>query len=316
LYKQYKERKKTIKKLWERDPSVHSPKSEVLHTPKDTWQFLKLFSDNNGFKFLVHDFDNSEEDFSRAKIVANARKVFDEAKKKGTIPDTLLTRFNAFAFNKKPTWFTWETGKDEKIYLGWSCKELVEWCNNPVNKDVHPFRDARYLDKMITPFKHCIEVRKGKLVTLFNQVIHTKLKGKFEVTPVNLNKATFLTDVNVFQSGLMYLFSPFLEIADLNKEYRVEIAFKTEKVANYRLKVITITHHNSLPNKRSNDEDLLKGDLQEAKERFRNLCNWSIEAKFDDGFKRVHVLNDNPNTPTIEPIEKSEVGFTHVLSFY
>lgn len=219
-------------------------------------------------------------------------------------------------FKKKPIWFTWETGKNEKIYLGWSCKELVDWCNNPVNKDVHPFRDARYLDKMITPFKHCIEVRKGKLDRLFNQVIDRQLKEKFEVTYFNLNKATFLTDVNVFQSGLMYLFSPFLEIADDNKEYRVEIAFKTEKVANYRLKIITITHHNSLPNKRSDDEDLLKGDLNEAKERFRNLCNWSIEAKFDDGFKRVHILNDNPNVPKIETIEKSEVGFTHVLSFY
>ena len=63
-------------------------------------------------------------------------------------------------------------------------------------------------------------------------------------------------------------------------------------------------------------QNYLDFDLKAAKERFRDLCNWSIEAKFEDGFKRVHILNDNANVPKIETIEKSEVGFTHVLSFY
>jgi RNA-directed DNA polymerase len=319
LYAPFKKRKKELEEYWKKNSSISSSESEILHTPKDTWQFLKLFEDKNSFKFLVHDFEDAEEDFSRDIVVKTARKAYNLAKMQLRVPKHLDSRFYHFAFLEKPNWFTRETGEKKTHDKGWSGKELTEWCNKPMYRGIHPFKDAYYLDEMIMPFKHSIEVRHGKLQPLFNQVINNpefNMKGKFDVKFINLNKAKFLTDVYDFELGLICLFSPFREIADVNKKYSIEITFKWEIVDNYRLKIITITHLDSLPFKHSDAPDLLKGDLNSAKELFRNLCNWSIEAKFEDGFKRVNILNDNPSVPPIETIEKSEVGFTHVLSFY
>jgi RNA-directed DNA polymerase len=315
LYKPLKEQKKERKKAW------HQTEVNLLpHKPKDTSNFLKLFSDNNGFKFLVHDFDNSEEEFSLHTLVLNAKNEYDKVKKLFLIPKSLRKRFEVFAFDKKPSWFTWEKGKNETIQLGWSCSELRNWCNGQQNLGIHPFRNRYFLENMIMPFKHCIEVRKGKLEQIFGQVVEKRLNDKFSINYINLDRANFLTDVNVFQSGLMYLFAPFQEFAENTNSFLIEVSFTREIVNNFRMKIIKITHLGSLPKRYSNDEDLIKGDLKEAKQRFNGLCNWAIEAKFEDedneGFKRVHILYDNPETPKIEIIEKSTTGFTHILSFY
>lgn len=316
--KRYKKLSIRFHKLREKiDPSVLRPKKkEIPHKPKDTVTFLKLFEDRDAFKFLTHDFDNTDEEFSRSDIVKKAKEVYEKVRKDLVVPEILTTRFHHYAFHKKPKWWTWEKGTQSDIFLGWSGKKLIDWCNDPINESIHPFKDSYYLDNMITPFKNCIEVRLGYLPKLFQQVIDKKLDKSFDVEYIDLKKARFYTDVNIFQSGLNSLFTPFKEIANENNNHKIQISFNREKIGETRLKVIKIIHFDSMPLKFSDDEDLIKGDLKEAKERFKGLCNWSIEAKFEDGFKRINILNDNQDIQYIETIEKEETGFTHILSFY
>ena len=321
--KRYKKLNERYRILYEdykkQDPSVKIGEKRALpHQPQATVNFLRLFENREAFKYLTHDFDNDEVIFSRENIVKKAKTAYRHVNK-AVLPKELLARFNQFAFSYQPEWWTWEKGNNETINLGWSGKALKNWCDDALNSGIHPFKSPHYLQKMINPFKHCIEVRMGYLPKIFDQVIQRhKLTTPFEIRFNDVKKARFYTDVNIFQLGLIKLFAPFKEFAATNNAYKIDIEFYFEKIEKTvsRLKVIKITHLNSMPHKFSDDTDLIKGDLSEAKRRFTGLCNWSIEAKFEDGFKRVNILTDNPETPHIEPIEKDEIGFTHILAFY
>ncbi len=61
-----------------------------------------------------------------------------------------------------------------------------------------------------------------------------------------------------------------------------------------------------------------KGSLRSAISNLRGLCEWYIEAKFNDGFFRFHLLNDNNLLEnTTECLAKEDIiGVTHFLSFY
>lgn len=289
------------------------------HKPKQTLSFLKLFDTSKGIKFLTHDWNDN--DFNREKLILTVRKEFEDAKKQYSIPNTILSRFQNFAFEENPKWFIFENGIKHDFELGWSSKKIIEWCNNPMNKGISPFRNYEFLDKMIMPFKHSIEIRKGDLPKILEYILKEQLKlyNDFNIT-MSVKNAQFYTEVEEFVRGLRCLFKPFSDIAKSNNCYDIDINYVKKQENDLSVRVITITHKNSRPGKSSNDDDLLKGDLKEAKAFFTGLCNWSIEAEFEDGMKRVDLLNDNKvakgeGFDSIDII-KEEKGFTHILSFY
>ena len=285
------------------------PKKRVRrHKPKDTLAFLKLFDNSKGIKFLTHGW--ADDEFDREAIVTIAKKEFEAAKKEYTIPTTIMSRFEQFTFKEHPKWFSYA----EKYTLGWSSKEVIDWCNAPMTKGTSPFTNHNFLNKMIIPFKHSIEVRGDDLTKIFESI----KKGKSELNIVvdkNVSTATFYTDVDEFVRGLKWLFSAIAEKAAINNCYDINISY--EKKLDDNLCVITIIHKGSLPNKYSEDDALIKGHLKETKKHFTGLCDWSIEANFLDGLKRVIILEDgNLRTPQVKEIKKEEIGFTHILTFY
>ena len=300
--------------LTEQNKKKETKEKVRRHQPKHTLSFLKLFDTSEGIKFLTHGWNSN--DFNRETIINIAKKEFENAKKQYSIPDTILSRFEHFAFKENPDWFIFEKGKIKHYTLGWSSRETIEWCNKPMNEGTSPFENANFFDNMIKPFKHSIEVRQGDLPKIIQDVLMGKLKPyeKFKINIAkSLKNATFYTEIDGFTRGLRYLFDSFSEKAEINKCYDIDINYEKKKDSG--LRIITITHRKSLPEKATTDNDLLKGGLKAAKKHFSGLCNWSIEAKFTDGLKRIDILNDN-EIPKIQTISKEEIGFTHILSFY
>ena len=291
------------------------PKKRVQrHKPKDTLAFLKLFDTSKGIKFLTHSWNDKE--FDREAIVATAKKEFEAAKKIYSIPDAILSRFENFAFKEKPEWFFYKNGKKQPYTLGWSSKEVIDWCNAPMSKGKSPYADPDFFDDMIEPFKHSIEIRLDDLPQILH-VLKKQLKqqdDKFNIT-INVENAQFYTNVDEFERGLQCLFNTFSQKAKENNCYDIDISY--EKKWDDNLCVIIITHKGSLPKKHSEDNTLIKGDLAEVRKHFTGLCDWSIEAKFLDGLKRIIILEDgNFKTPEVKEIKKEEIGFTHILTFY
>ena len=296
--------------------SPPNPSKKIVrrHKPKDTLAFLKLFDSSEGIKFLTHGW--ADDEFDREAIVTIAKKEFEAAKNEFSIPDAILSRFENFAFKEKPEWFFYKNGKKQPYTLGWSSKEVIDWCNAPMTRGQSPYVNTRFFDYMIKPFKHSIEIRDGDLPQILD-VLKKKLKqqdDKFNIT-INVENAQFYTNVDEFERGLKCLFNTFPQRAKENNCYDIDISYEKKWADN--LCLITITHKGSLPNKHSIDKNLIKGDLAGAKKHFTGLCDWSIEAKFLDGLKRVIILEDgNFNTPEVKEIEKKEIGFTHILTFY
>ncbi len=285
------------------------------HRPKDTLAFLTLFQNSEGIKFLTHEFDDPDEDFSREKIVEKAKEEFEFfGQKDMIIPESLYAQFQQFAFAENPNWY-WTNfeGKKTHFKLGWSCKEVKEWCDNPINEGVYISKHERFLNEMITPFKQSIEIRAGDLNKIIDFLEKNKLKD-FIIERKDLNSAKFYTDTDMFVSGLGSLLNPFQEAKEISNSNQIEISFMSNTIDNHRMCIIKIIHLNSTIEQNINDFKL-KGDLLGAKKKFNSLCNWSIEASFKDGNKRYNVLDDN-KLPEIEELYTKPLGFTHILSFY
>jgi hypothetical protein len=293
--------------------NIEKKTTPKIHKPRETYRLLAKFESSEGLKFLTHLFDKPDEKFNREKIVQIAYNEFKEFDN-GNIDNRLRNRIRAFAFNANPEWFTWYDGKRFESKLGWSSKEFIDWCENPLNEDSDPVEFTTFKEQMIIPFKQSIQVRKEQLPVIIERAINKGLGNSTKniVFDQSLNGTTFFTNVEMFESGLRYIFSAMkLYISDNSK-----IAISTQQnlvINNFRFRVLKIIHIGSLLNSNSSEE-IIGGDLLEAKDRFTGLCNWSIQAKFDDGYFEKRILKDT-EIPEIESIESVE-GFTHLLYFY
>ena len=299
-----------------KQPSIFKDKTKLPHKPKDTFSFLYAFDSSKGIKYLTH--DANAIDFTRVALLQIVKEEFEEARRIYVIPESLLSLFHQFAWAKNPKWFTWGLDEKNDVHLGWSCKEVISWCNNEINKNKHPISNFKFNEKMIEPFKNVTEIRKGYLPILFKKLLENGLYKKFTVVyDDSLNKAKFYTHVNIFEAGLIQLFRPFIEHAKLENNYNIQINYQGKEIEGRWMKIIKIVHIGSKPSKNSKEPTILGGYLEDAKKHFNGLCNWSIEAEFEDGFKRINILNDN-NKPRTEDLTAKDnvLGFTHILSFY
>ena len=60
---------------------------------------------------------------------------------------------------------------------------------------------------------------------------------------------------------------------------------------------------------------LLKGNFGDICKYLKNLCDWSIESKFAEGFYRINYLTSDVDAKPHEKLETA-IGFKHILTFY
>lgn len=297
-----------------------------LHKPKETKNFLSLFNNSEGLKYLTHKFNDGKRDYN--SYIDLCKKEFEGAKQEyKNVPIALLKRIEEFAFSENPKWYI-RKGKD-KIYpeKGWSEKSFIEWYKNKIN--IHPGLDAKWNNEMILPFKETIEVRAGNLTGIIDEALTLALgesKDNFIITKNNeeLNLAEFYTDVDMFQQAIFHVISTIKDRAEKNFCFEIKIGYNNHTLEGGDFKVITITHINSKATKKSNDPSFAKGDLKTIQNNLWGLCNYEIKAEFPDGIKKKLFLTDNYRDykDIVEKYQsidlESEVveGFSHILKFY
>jgi hypothetical protein len=300
--------------------------SGKLHKPKETKNFLSLFNNSKGLKYLTHSFNDEKPDYN--SFIDLCKEEFEKAKQEyKNVPNALLKRIEEFAFSENPKWFIRKGMKKENQDKGWSEKSFVEWYKNEIN--IHPGLDAKWNNEMILPFKETIEVRAGNLSKIIDEAMTLALGKSKDNFIINmnieeLNLAEFYTDVDMFQQAIFHIISTIKDRAEKNLCFEIKINYNNQTLDGGDFKVITITHINSKATKKSNDPSFAKGDLNTIKNNLWGLCNYEIIAKFPDGIKKKIFLTDYIKDYK-DKVEKnqsidieSEVveGFSHILKFY
>jgi hypothetical protein len=128
----------------------------------------------------------------------------------------------------------------------------------------------------------------------------------------NLENKTFYTDVQGLRNALDKIF----ECIQNRSEHRL-VSYKLID-QNKEVYVLEILHHESFNiGKSIYDEKLqaIKGSFGDISAQLRNLCDWSIESKFKEGYYRINYLTSEESISKFEKIENVS-GFKYILTFY
>lgn len=290
---------------------------DAFPEPKQTYEFLSLFTKNDGgLKNLTHDFNYGYIEYD--DFIKNCRHEFEEAKRRfPKVPKSLVRRIEEFAFSDTPKWFIREGKVKKEIEEGWSKPSFIEWYKE--NK-IHPSKDTLYNNEMIIPFKESIQVRAdtGNLLRMINRLsdltFGTPPCCKVQIMD-SVKNAQFYTNVDNLGQAIYQIFSTTKYFSEKNFCDTITIDYHIEK----EMKILSFCHENSNPTKNASDKDYLGGDTTTIKTSLSGLCNYEIIANFPDGTFRKIILSDNYEEfkKGIIPIDKLTVrGYTHVLKFY
>lgn len=305
-----------------------------IHSPKDVAQFFKLFRQPNAFKFLTHDWDRRDKTFNRDELYDTFYNTFEAATKKYNITRQLYSRVQNYI--RGNSWFIFNNEKKVNIEWGWNHYELINWSRK--NPGLHPIRNTQFKNEMIEPFKQSIEIKNnGQLTFMIEGILQRNFTGSFkskQIKLINLEKANFYTDYYTLESAFKHILEGVFE--RFAPEHTLEISFDRKYKKGYILNIITILHKNSKPNRDSNIKGLLKNNLRSVENLLFGLCDWSIEADFDDNFTRVDILKEGMTGETYQTsknykyigglrlneeefkgqAENPLEGFKHILTFY
>jgi len=307
-------------------------KSKTVHNPQELVNLLSRFRKNgSALKYSVHSWDLGLEYKDYKSFIKQLHTEYSEISwdlKK--LSENLQAKCYGFLKNK-------EIGKSgwgyDRIKAGWSSPELANWCyenpgRNPFEcplKFSNPDKDINFSNfgDVINHFKNEIEVREEG--NQLRKLIIEELKRASLLSPLsefnrpilqNLESKTFYTDVQWFRSAIALIFKETKKRRDELEECKditIEALEDNESV------VLKIVHHNSFSEgssiKVNNKLTSIGGDFDSIKSKLMNLCDWSIENKFKEGFFRLNYLCSNSDIPFKEEIE-GRVGFTHLLKFY
>lgn len=299
-------------------------------SPKSVADFMRLFNNAEGLKYLTHDFDEADKSFDINAFIKQAKQVFDEAvgrpgvsKGRFQIPRSLWSIVNQFAFEENPAW-GWNLNNHE----GWSTTKWIKWSKKNAR---HPYRNPSF-EKTIESFRRLTRIEAPQLQKIIKTVIATVMQdqeNQFTIKLVDCNKADFYTNVDYFKKALELIFGG---IKKRDSFPTVSIQYIRKSQGDYKHRIVRICQHNSLPDKPL--EDVLdelknqKGDFWGIKKNLQGYCDWQIETMWNGIPVRVNLLNTSKSTVNqpdsgvsaetdIELLKDLEdYGFCHILTFY
>lgn len=281
--------------------------------PKQVAEFMSLFNQSDGLKYLTHGMDGSEFDYN--EVLTHAKKVCTNNLESLEIPKSLRELLNQFIFEENPKWKSFDNQFNPiEIETGWSASDWQEAGN-----DLHPIKNTN-TGNVINDFKRTTRIESPNLERLINKVFDND--DSFDIEKKDLSKADFYTHVGEFKSALDTIFEEIKKRGNMNGEKKVSISYDKETSGDFFVRKIIITHHNSFPTR--NDKDALvkewlsfeKGNMAKIAEHLQGYCHWSVETRIDNEPIRVNILREKETEPS-EAIEASDAdGFTHILTFY
>ncbi len=300
--------------------TIEEKKNLPEPNPKHVADFMALFNQRDGLKYLTHDFDE-DGNFAVDNFLISANKVFEQATKKLNIPKSLWAIVKQFAFDSKQTEWT-SISEDYKkfilIKIGWATKELRDWSKQ---NHLHPIRNEEYR-KMIADFKRITRIEKSNLnklvFTTLNDIFKSELNS-FVIEMKDLEKADFYSHVGNLKIALEAVFEEVKRHSNTSEKKKISIKYlRTLSDEGYYLRQVVITHHNSFPPKELRlllKEWQEKGNMGKIREKLRGYCYWSVETLIEETPIRVNILKDK-DSPEYEIFEPFPEGFTHLLTFY
>lgn len=287
-----------------------------IPNPLHTKNLLTLFRDSEGLKYLTHDYKDIRNKSSREDLLTIAKKEFEEAKEKyPQAKNELLRRIEEFAFKENPKWTFYKNNVKKEVNYGWSSIKFRDW---EINSTVHPCRDSFWNREMIEPFKRTIEIRDGLLLDIIKETITLSFNADdLDIFTINFNEnqlqiGRFFTDVDWLGQALYRIFSCIKKHGEKSNNFEISIIYLDDGI-----KTLKIVHHNSKANCSSNFDFTSGGDFQTIRNNLFSLCNWSIEASFENGYRRRYLLWDESIRNTDIEIKETDIeGFTYSLYFY
>lgn len=292
--------------------------------PKHVADFMSLFNQREGLKYLTHDYDENNE-FGIDQFLIAANEVFEKKTKKLNIPQSLWRIVKQFAFDSKQTAWTSiseDYKKDIPISIGWATPELRNWSKQ---NDLHPIRNEGY-KKIINNFKRITRIEQGNLDKLIDATLESVFGNEiddFKIEKIGLSKADFYSHVRFLKDAFKTIFEEINERSDSSEKKKITIKYERSiSDEGYYLRKIVITHHKSFPSKELKmliEEWQEKGNMGRIKEKLKGYCHWSVKTMIDDVPTKVNILKEK-ETPEYEIIkfkkEEFPKGFTHILTFY
>jgi len=247
--------------------------------PKNVADFMSLFNQRDGLKYLTHDFDE-EGEFSIDNFLTNAKTLFEKKTKELSIPISLWRISQQFAFFDKPKWTRLDDNYDEKKTItGWSTENWSEW--SKINK-LHPFRNNEFKE-IIDGFKKLTRIERLNLEVLVNKCYVKGLGDKrsdFKITTKDLDKADFYTHVQFFKEALETIFEEIVKNTDSDNKKQISILYERESIDNYFVRKVIISHNNSFPPKElgilNNEWRTGKGNMGKIEEKLKGYCQWTV----------------------------------------
>lgn len=277
--------------------------------PKNVADFMSLFDDPKGLKYLTHDFDESDQVFHIDEFLKLANDVFSQNTRNRSIPKSLWAIVNEFAFSKTPSW-------NKGCTDGWSTEERILWSRK---EKKHLKRNTSF-SKTIESFRKLTRIEAPELKYILTNIIEEKLGDRysdFKIRLIDCEKADFYTHVNYFKEAVKLILDGCYKRVSVSDE--ISVIYERSYDEKYRKRIIKITHVNSFPVKPL-EEFLLdlqkgKGELADVQNKLQGYCDWSVESIFDGVPITVNILNEFQEIKTNHLID-APIGFSHILTFY
>jgi len=278
------------------------------HNPKEVLNLLQLFETQ--LKYFTHKWEK-EEFFDKKSEIEKAKKLLKYYYTK--IPTNFYARINAFLTKNSNRELNYEWfvnnlfGEKFECKYSWDNPKFNEWYNNSITKDI---TSPEIDENMILPFKNSIQIRDGNFKKHIEPIIKKYFSELYVTDYKNLEKAKFYVDVQ----ALVLVIKKILETsiykwAKKNDNFKIEFEYLELEHC------LKICHLKSECHLKSDNPNLFGGDTNSLKEAFLNLCNWSVEAKYSDGYKRINLLTDKTDQQYIENLNYEVLGYTHILYF-
>lgn len=277
-------------------------------TVKNNADFLYLFSEADGFKFLTHDFPLPE-DSDFLKYLANCRSLL--LNYDGIIEESLYELIFGFLYG--PTWIDLQ-GMEHVFYC--SSKECIEWSVS--HPHLHPKSNEAFKLEF-EKFRKSIRFYQMDLQKYIETICNDKFP-MFNFSFQDLRRGNLY--INVRRLG-MILEAILQTMKDsrfcMNKNIVISYE-RCEPCGKYLIARLIIEQKGSVSDGvlARNVEERVRyggGDLGTIKGMVKDSCYWSVESLWQDGPARINLVSQSTDIPCIELLPKDSIsGFRHILT--
>lgn len=298
-----------------------TPKQKFAHSPKNTVNFLRLFTyeDGSGFKELVHDTDL---DVFTPDLILN---------KVTNYPNFIAKFHNKKVVNLDPIHAFVQASTVDLI-----TKFKTEGLLYIENFKKHPFEADKVYTDYAKKFKKNIRFGSGREYTNLHSTLIELIKNQKFKNSFNPDQVLFLPDERKFDirsnfytwvpsilNGVKYILDGIKDHGNISgdfdyssnqKQIEIECWKETDPERHVILSIYDKLTVSASPHQNA-FEKLLASTARNK--FFWSLCDWKVEADFEDGSYCFQLLGEeSEDNVKIVNLDKPVGGFKHILKFY